>query len=405
MVTPSHPGREHRVDFLRGAALFIIFINHIPGNALSYFTPVNYGFSDAAEIFVTLAGFAAAQAYFPTFAKGERFAATLKSWRRAWLLYLCHIASTIACVAILAAAAIIFAKPGYLADTIEPLYVDIAPLFTEPARGYIGIATLGHQLGYFNILPMYMVLLLAMPAIMALALHGMVPLLTASVALWIAAGVFAIDFPNYPTHGGWYFNPFAWQVLLVGGFALGLAWRQHLSIKLPAWLVAIAVGYVILAAIVRTQELWAYFPALPLPPLIWGFEKGYVALPRLLHGMALLVILMGTPLWALLKKIPPGSPFHAMGRNALAVFCWGSILCLVATVARFEIGGGIILDLVIVAAHFAIVAGLAMVLDRVRDHRPVKSIEPSATRKDGSTAPQLDPMPQNALQEVRIRGG
>ena len=102
--------------------------------------------------------------------------------------------------------------------------------------------------------------------------------------------------------------------------------------------------------------------------------------------MALLVILMGTPLWALLKKIPPGSPFHAMGRNALAVFCWGSILCLVATVARFEIGGGIILDLVIAAAHFAIVAGLAMVLDRVRDHRPVKSIEPSATRKDGSTA-------------------
>ena len=336
MVTLSNPGREHRVDFLRGVALVTIFINHIPGNVLSHFTPVNFGFSDAAEIFVTLAGFAAAQAYFPTFAKGDRLQATLKSWRRAWLLYLCHIASSVACVAVLAAAAILFARPGYLADTVEPLYVNVAPLFADPARGYIGLATLGHQLGYFNILPMYMVLLFAMPAIMALALHGLVPLLTASVALWLAAGTFIIDFPNYPTHGGWYFNPFAWQILLVGGFALGIAWRQKLSLKLPVWLVVIAIGYVIFAAVVRVNQLWAYFPALPLPPLIWGFEKGYVALPRLLHGLALLVILLGTPLWSLLGRVPTSSPFHAMGRNALAVFCWGEILCLVATIARLE---------------------------------------------------------------------
>jgi hypothetical protein len=397
MVTLSNPGREHRVDFLRGIALATIFINHIPGNVLSHFTPVNFGFSDAAEIFVTLAGFAAAQAYFPTYAKGDRLAATLKSWRRAWLLYLCHIASTIACVAILAAAAILFARPGYLADTIEPLYVNVAPLFTDPPRGYIGLATLGHQLGYFNILPMYMVLLFAMPAIMALALHGLVPLVTASVALWIAAGTFAVDLPNFPTPGGWYFNPFAWQILLVGGFALGVAWRQRLNVKLPPWLVVIAVGYVILAGIVRVNQLWAYFPALPLPPLIWGFEKGYVALPRLLHGLALLVILLGTPLWSLLSRIPTSSPFHAMGRNALAVFCWGEILCLVATIARFELGGGIAVDLALVVAHFAVIASFATILDRLRSLKAAKPGDAIAGKMDGSPAPQLDAMSQSAL--------
>jgi len=397
MVTLSNPGREHRVDFLRGIALATIFINHIPGNVLSHFTPVNFGFSDAAEIFVTLAGFAAAQAYFPTYAKGDRLAATLKSWRRAWLLYLCHIASTIACVAILAAAAILFARPGYLADTIEPLYLNVAPLFTDPPRGYIGLATLGHQLGYFNILPMYMVLLFAMPAIMALALHGLTPLVTASVALWIAAGTFAVDLPNYPTPGGWYFNPFAWQILLVGGFALGVAWRQRLKVKLPPWLVVIAVGYVILAGIVRVNQLWAYFPALPLPPLIWGFEKGYVALPRLLHGLALLVILLGTPLWSLLSRIPTSSPFHAMGRNALAVFCWGEILCLVATIARFELGGGIAVDLALVVAHFAVIASFATILDRLRSLKAAKPGDAIAGKMDGSPAPQLDAMSQSAL--------
>jgi hypothetical protein len=397
MVTLSNPGREHRVDFLRGAALVIIFINHIPGTVLSYLTPVNYGFSDAAEIFVTLAGFAAAQAYFPTFAKGDRLAATLKSWRRAWLLYLCHIATTIGSVAILAAAAIMFARPGYLADTIEPLYLDIATLFTDPARGYIGIATLGHQLGYFNILPMYMVLLFAMPAIMAIALRGLASLLTASVALWLAAGTFALDLPKYPTHGGWYFNPFAWQILLVGGFILGVAWRQNRSMKLPTWLVVIAAAYVILAGIIRVRGLWDYFPWVPLPPLIWGFEKGYVALPRLLHGLALLVILLGTPLWSLLSRIPMTSPFHAMGRNALAVFCWGEILCLVATIARFELGGGIAVDLAVVLAHFAVIASFATILDRLRSLKAARPGEAIAGKMDGGPARQLDAMSQSAL--------
>ena len=159
------------------------------------------------------------------------------------------------------------------------------------------------------------------------------------------AGTFTLDLPNYPTAGGWFFNPLAWQVLLVGGFALGLAWRRQMHVKLPAWLVAVAVGYLILAGIVRMQELWDYFPALPLPPLLWGFEKGYVAIPRLLHALALLVVVLGTPLWWLIGKVPNGSPLHAMGRNALAVFCWGSILCVAASVARFELtkrlGGGI----------------------------------------------------------------
>ena len=150
---------------------------------------------------------------------------------------------------------------------------------------------------------------------------------------------------------------------------------------------------------VRVNQLWAYFPALPLPPRIWGFEKGYVALPRLLHGLALLVILLGTPLWSLLSKIPPSSPFHAIGRNALAVFCWGEILCLVATIARLELGAGIALDLAIVVAHFAVIASLATILDRLRHRNPAKPAEANAVKMDGSSAtPQLEAMSQSALQ-------
>ena len=52
-------GRDHRIDFFRGLALVFIFWDHIPGNPLANLTVRNFGFSDAAEIFVFLAGYAA----------------------------------------------------------------------------------------------------------------------------------------------------------------------------------------------------------------------------------------------------------------------------------------------------------------------------------------------------------
>lgn len=44
------------IDFWRGFALITIFINHIPGNTFERYTFSQYGISDAAELFVFLAG-------------------------------------------------------------------------------------------------------------------------------------------------------------------------------------------------------------------------------------------------------------------------------------------------------------------------------------------------------------
>ena len=43
--------RELRLDLFRGLALWLIFIDHLPPNLLTWFTIRNYGFSDATEIF------------------------------------------------------------------------------------------------------------------------------------------------------------------------------------------------------------------------------------------------------------------------------------------------------------------------------------------------------------------
>src|SRR5689334_9549125 len=50
------------VDFWRGFALLTIFVNHVPGNVFQRFTYSHISISDAAELFVFLAGWALALA-------------------------------------------------------------------------------------------------------------------------------------------------------------------------------------------------------------------------------------------------------------------------------------------------------------------------------------------------------
>ncbi|HYC13824.1 MAG TPA: OpgC domain-containing protein [Stellaceae bacterium] len=59
----ARPKRDLRLDFFRGLALFLIFVDHIPGNFISYFTLRSIGFSDAAEAFIFISGYAASMVY------------------------------------------------------------------------------------------------------------------------------------------------------------------------------------------------------------------------------------------------------------------------------------------------------------------------------------------------------
>ena len=56
-------GRDLRIDICRGLALWWIFLDHVPNNIGSWLTPRNYGFCDAAEIFMFVSGVTCALAY------------------------------------------------------------------------------------------------------------------------------------------------------------------------------------------------------------------------------------------------------------------------------------------------------------------------------------------------------
>src|SRR2546429_910894 len=63
IALPVAGERELRLDLFRGMALWLIFIHHLPTNILTWFTIRNYGFSDAAEIFIFISRYTAPFVY------------------------------------------------------------------------------------------------------------------------------------------------------------------------------------------------------------------------------------------------------------------------------------------------------------------------------------------------------
>src|ERR1700754_2748265 len=83
--------RELRLDLFRGMALWLIFIDHLPPNILTWFTIRNYGFSDATEIFIFISGYTAAFVYGRAMVEAGFVVATARIMRRVWQIYVAHV--------------------------------------------------------------------------------------------------------------------------------------------------------------------------------------------------------------------------------------------------------------------------------------------------------------------------
>src|SRR5258708_26320337 len=81
--------RELRLDLFRGLALWLIFIDHLPPNFLTWFTIRNYGFSDATEIFIFISGYTAAFVYGRAMLQAGFGVATARILRRGVGLFVC----------------------------------------------------------------------------------------------------------------------------------------------------------------------------------------------------------------------------------------------------------------------------------------------------------------------------
>ena len=332
-------GRDARLDMFRGLALVMIFINHVPGNFYEAYTSRNFGFSDAAEAFVFMSGMAAGLAYSNGFRDGPLWPAIARVWARARQLYFVHLSITFVALGIFAAAALWLGAGELLSKN------NIGPIFAHPLEAMVGIPLLTHQLGYLNILPLYAILLLATPLLIPIGLRWPLATLVGSVLVWMLAGQFRLNFPNFPTSGGWFFNPLSWQLLFVVGLLCGMAMKagqrfvprnRTVFSFLAAFLVFILLWVKVPALGDAGREALGALSRLGLPFYVTWFDKTFVALPRLAHALALFYVLayLAPVRWFAGTKL--AAPLRLLGRHGLAIFATGTVVSLALQAVRLD---------------------------------------------------------------------
>jgi hypothetical protein len=206
---PLRVERDLRLDLFRGIGLWMIFLDHIPDDVVSWLTLRNYGFSDAAEVFVFISGYLAGYIYGPIISTHHFLAAIKRLWKRAAEMYVAHIMLFLIFTAQIARTARKFDNPMYKDE------FNVANFLAHPDILIGQALTLRYKPVDLDVLPLYIVLVAASPLILWGLLRRPNVTLLASILVYIGARVFDWNLASYPPGTHWYFNPFAWQLLFV----------------------------------------------------------------------------------------------------------------------------------------------------------------------------------------------
>ena len=335
---PALTRRDPRLDFYRGIAMFIILIAHIPRNAWNGWIPARFGFSDATEIFVFCSGMASAIAFGGAFARKGWLMGTARVAFRCWQVYWAHICLFFFTAMMMAA----------LDNTgaFDKSYVDglnLAHFFDRTGQQIVGLFTLTYVPNYFDILPMYLVVLALMPLLMALAQVHVALAGAFSLALWGAANIGTLHLPAEPwSSREWFFNPFGWQLLFFTGFAFMRGWLPAPPVSRT--LMWVCVGFLVLSAPIGSWKVFTWLNA-AFPDLgaevrqVWtalrllaentGFDlrdKTDFALLRYVHFLALAYVA-----WMVAGE--GGARLRAVGTGAAAQV-WRVLLTVITKVGQ-----------------------------------------------------------------------
>ena len=384
--------RDPRLDFFRGLALIFIFVDHVPANPFAHITFRNFGFSDAAEMFVFISGYAAAIAFGRAYLREGFAAGTMRVARRIGQIYVAHVLLLIACVGGIGIAARIFESPLYYE------YINLVPFAYEPFEAIWRALALNHHLLYLNILPLYIVLLAWFPALFWLLGKHPAWALAASFALYGATHLTGLNLPSYPNEDGWFFNPFAWQLLFSIGAVLGHAAGNGAALPRSRALTAAAVAYAVFALVVIAP--WTKIPAFAEWRVVPGdllapMSKSTLSLWRLAHILALayLVAIIVKPGAAWLRR-RWALGIAACGRKSLDIFTLGTFLCFVALFIRVEAGRDLWILVAINAGGILLMVAVAKWL--LRRKAQVNPGTPPAMAPAGAAGGSLSALPRSA---------
>ena len=357
-------GRDPRIDFFRGLALIFIFWDHVPHNPLGQITLRNFGFSDAAEVFVFLAGYAAVLAYGKILQRDGYWIAALKILRRAWVLYVVHIFLLAMLMGI-----VFFANSHVeTRDLVEEM--GLTHFVTHPQQALTDELLLRFKPNLMDPLPLYIVLLGGLPLVLPLLLRQTWAVVAVSLSVYLLAPWMGWNLRAI-ADGVWYFNPVTWQLLFVLGGAAAIHSQRPRPVEtrplLRQPLFVSAALYVLLAGILTLSWRWpevhdAWMPS-RLSDLLYPISKTDLSPLRLVHFLALAYVT---------AKLLPGAGWTQnrlagevcrMGRYSLEVFCLGVVLAPLADMVNAMANDALAVQLATAIVGALLMAGLAAWLE------------------------------------------
>jgi hypothetical protein len=350
-------GRDLRIDACRGIALWWIFLDHIPNNIGSWLTLRNYGFCDAAEVFMFISGVTCALAYGNAWRCEGWTGVISRTLRRSWDIYVAFLLLTVACAVL-----VHLAGGGRLADESNTRV-----LLEHPGAALAHALILQYRPLNTDVLPVFVLLHLLFAPLLWLLLRAPNVTLGASLLLYALVHVFGWSVPGWP-NSHWAFNPLAWQLLVVLG-----AWWMIEGEGVRPWVtsrtVVLAVLYLLFSMVIalssRIKVLEALIPQ-ALEPLFYPLDKSNLHPLRLLHFLAIAVLAA----WfvprnwrGLMTPVMRGA--IRCGQNSLPIFCLGVLLAFASHVALLDISGGLAMQIALSLGGIVAMIAIATLLNLI----------------------------------------
>ncbi|MBS0275410.1 MAG: OpgC domain-containing protein [Proteobacteria bacterium] len=353
--------RDLRIDFLRGLALLMIFIDHAPWNVLTLFTIHTWSFGDAAELFFFMSGYIAAVVYGRTLDKRGFAAAMTRIYRRGRDLYVTQIALLITL------AIGLYAYTVLSEDTSVAEGFRLTPFLADPWKMTLHTIQLRYQPAYLDILPNYVLFFLALPFVLWLMRKNVWATLALSFALYLAVQFTGWTLYTSPDHASWFFDPFAWQFLFTLGVAFG---SGRLSGLLPLLRsrAMLAAAALIAGSIALTTATAVWHGILPQIPSLHLLDvdnaKDILRAPRIVSFLALALLA-----WRFMPESEALAGFSLSraiikcGQQSLSIFSAGVLLDALASIVYGDWNSQAAVALA-TAGGVAILMAIAALLDR-----------------------------------------
>ena len=311
--------RKPEFDALRGLFLVWMTLTHLP-TRISDLVNQPFGFISSAEGFVFLSALLVGRVYMRQATENSGQLRS-KLWKRALRVYAYHVVLLL--LAFTFAAAFAVYRHHAALEHLLDFYL------AHPAVAIVGSLLLIYCPPLLDILPIYVIFLLASPFAFSIAVkRSWRPVILGSTIIWLLAQfglrafvqhfVVSVTHLPIPLQQWGAFNLFAWQWVWIMGMWMGArSVEGELPLhSMPKWVIWVAGAVCLFFVGVRHDLLGARLTQEHLEILVDKWQLGPLRLLNLIAFVCVLYGLRGAVRWLISRE-----PFITLGRASIEVFC------------------------------------------------------------------------------------